>query len=186
MKSSGYGYYISRIYTGIGAVDKVGIQNLVNAENAGWDLIDAYLSPCLNNNTCPQPNQQVIDAVQAEGMFDILWIDVEPFGWSTDKTYNQQFITLMVNQAKALGKNVGIYTQPSSWDKIVGLDFTTLSNLPLWWAEGKNNTNFSEFSGWTSPYIQQNKVNQTTSCGITFYEDYYLSPPCNPCKNKNR
>uniref|UniRef100_A0A914DF55 Lysozyme n=1 Tax=Acrobeloides nanus TaxID=290746 RepID=A0A914DF55_9BILA len=180
MRGQGYDFFIARVYHSYGAPDPVGVQNIKNVKLAGWSLIDAYIFPCLKD-TCPSGKQQVIDALnftqQANVSFNTFWLDIERFAWPSNKTFNRQFISDMVQQAQAMGAKVGIYTLSTYWNEIVGLDFTTFSSLPLWWPQYdgvQNITDFKPFSGWNLPAIHQFSGGvQEDGCSITIDQDWY-------------
>ena len=66
-------------------------------------FVDAYLFPCLNSG-CPSAAEQVqsvIHEMAAENLgITRLWLDVEKFHWTVNKTINQKFIRDMMHQAQ--------------------------------------------------------------------------------------
>jgi hypothetical protein len=64
----------------------------------------------------------------------------------------------MVDEGKAKGVSLGIYSSSSQWTPIMGSSCTKFSSLPLWYAHYDNNPSFSDFKsfgGWTKPAIKQ-------------------------------
>jgi len=67
------------------------------------------------------------------------------------------FIQSMVNQGKARGVSIGIYSSASQWNPITG-GSTAFTSLPIWYAHYDYNYNFndwSSFGGWGSPAMKQ-------------------------------
>ena len=88
----------------------------------------------------------------------MVWIDVEIYNWTANLTANREFITKLVSQLKKRNAVIGVYTSERDWRHIVGLDWTNLHELPLWYSHFDNNPTFSDFlpfGGWTKPSIKQ-------------------------------
>ena len=130
--------------------------------SAGFSDVDGYIFPCLSSS-CPSAAKQVTDAInglKAQGAtIGRLWLDVEILSWPSSLTSNQKFITDMANTATSMGVQVGVYSNPNNWKAIVGLDWTGVSQYPLWWARYNNaqdlTTGWSAFGGWSAPTIHQ-------------------------------
>uniref|UniRef100_A0AC34RMA7 Lysozyme n=1 Tax=Panagrolaimus sp. JU765 TaxID=591449 RepID=A0AC34RMA7_9BILA len=58
LKSNGHSFFIARVYKSDGTLDEVGVQNLINARETGWEFYDAYMFPCLRKD-CPSAADQV-------------------------------------------------------------------------------------------------------------------------------
>uniref|UniRef100_A0A914WE23 Lysozyme n=1 Tax=Plectus sambesii TaxID=2011161 RepID=A0A914WE23_9BILA len=172
LKNNGYTFFIARVYHSYGAIDAVGIQNVQNAHAAGMPTVDGYLFPCLDVKCDSGASQAkaTIDGLRAAGTtIGTLWLDIEAYHWPNDTTHNRQFILDMVNTAEAMGVKVGVYSAWYYWRDIVGLDFTDLSRLPLWWVYyNKEQTfdDFTHFGGWTVPTIHQYTGGTTIACGL--------------------
>uniref|UniRef100_A0A914YG92 Lysozyme n=1 Tax=Panagrolaimus superbus TaxID=310955 RepID=A0A914YG92_9BILA len=172
LKKDGNSFFIARIYRSLGKVDTVGIKNIVTARSAGFTDVDGYLFPCLSAK-CPSAATQVTDAVnglKAQGAtIGMFWLDIEIFAWPADKVSNQKFVLELANTASNLGYKVGIYTNPQHWKSIVGIDWTGVSQYPLWWPRYNNaqdlTTGWVAFGGWSTPNIHQFN-GDSTECGI--------------------
>jgi GH25 family lysozyme M1 (1,4-beta-N-acetylmuramidase) len=174
LKSSGYSFAIVRGYRSSGSVDPNVVTNIRNARAAGIPYVDVYLFPCV---PCANPASQataLVNAIKGEN-YGTIWVDIEILSWSSSLTSNQQFITTLVNQLKSLGQTVGIYTSYYNWQTIVGVNWSGVSSLPLWYAHYDNNPSFSDFTafgGWTRPSIKQYAGDVTvcsTGVDLNFY-----------------
>ena len=174
LHSSGYNFAIVRGYQSSGNVDPNVVQNIKNARAGGMANVDVYLFPCV---PCGNPSGQatsLVNAIKGQN-YGMVWVDIEIYAWSSNLSSNQNFITSMVNQLKALGQNVGIYTSYNNWQTIVGLGWTGCNSHPLWYAHYDNNPSFSDytaFGGWSKPNIKQYKGDATVcSAGVDL--NYY-------------
>ncbi|GMR41028.1 hypothetical protein PMAYCL1PPCAC_11223, partial [Pristionchus mayeri] len=180
LKDNGYSFYISRIYRSNGAIDTTGIQNIKNAWSAGLSFVDAYIFPC-HSSSCPSAAGQVENALNEMwsrgAMVGTVWIDVEIYNWSSNQGANRQFILDMVNKASEMGVYVGIYTNNNNWDEIVGINWSGVSQYPLWWANynGQANfNNFKPFGGWSKPAIHQYTGDIKGPCSMgNFDQNWY-------------
>lgn len=80
----------------------------------------------------------------------------------------------MVNEGKARGISLGIYSSASQWSPIMG-GSTKFSSLPLWYAHYDSNPSFSDFSpfgGWSKPAIKQ-YAGTTSICSASIDKNYY-------------
>ncbi|CAI5442497.1 unnamed protein product [Caenorhabditis angaria] len=169
----GISFVIPRVYTNLGYVDQVGINNIINAHAGGIRYIDAYLFPCVISG-CPSTETQVgsvIDKIsQAGTTFGTLWLDTERLNWPNDKVRNQQLIEQLVAAAKKRNRSVGIFTNYYNWESIVGLDYEGQWNLALWWNQYDSTRDFSNykpFGGWIQPSIHQFNFTRNGPCGLT-------------------
>jgi len=105
----------------------------------------------------------------------MLWIDIEGTQyWSSSATNNVNFLTSMVNEGKARGYSIGIYSSASQWNPIMG-GSTKFAGYPLWYAHYDLNPSFSDFSsfgGWTKPAIKQYAGDQSF-CSCSVDKNYY-------------
>lgn len=174
LKTSGYTFTIVRGYQSGGRVDPNVVQNIKNARAGGQSNVDVYLFPCV---PCGNPATQATDLVTAiKGQnYGMIWIDVEPYAWSSNQASNQDFITKIANQLKSLGQHVGIYSSYYNWQSIVGLGWTGMSSYPLWYPHYDNNPSFSDFTafgGWKSPSIKQYSGDKTL-CNVGVDLNFY-------------
>lgn len=171
---AGYDFAIVRGYQSTGNVDPNAVSNIKNAVAGGMAHVDVYLFPCV---PCGNPAGQatsLVNAIKGQN-YGMVWIDIETYAWSSSLTANQNFITSMVNQLKALGQSVGIYSSYYNWQSIVGLGWTGCSGLPLWYAHYDNNPSFSDFTpfgGWKTPAIKQYNGSSTV-CGAGVDLNFY-------------
>jgi GH25 family lysozyme M1 (1,4-beta-N-acetylmuramidase) len=107
--------------------------------------------------------------------YGMLWLDVEGTSyWSSSASNNVNFLQGMVNEGKARGVSLGIYSSASQWNPIMG-GSTAFKSLPLWYAHYDYNPSFSDFSsfgGWTSPAIKQYAGDQSF-CSCSVDKNYY-------------
>jgi len=169
---------MARVYHSNGHVDTEGFQNIKNARAAGWTDVGGYLFPCLSTNCGSGASQvqAVYDGLRSSGaQINTLWLDIETYHWPSNQASNQAFIQDMVNKAKSLGMNVGIYTSSPSWTPIVGANYHAQSSLPLWWPryDGHQNfQNFASFGGWTSAQIHQFSGDFHGPCGVSMDQNF--------------
>jgi GH25 family lysozyme M1 (1,4-beta-N-acetylmuramidase) len=171
---NGYTFSIIRGYMSSGYVDPNVVSNINNAWNGGMSNVDVYLFPCV---PCGNPATQASNLVSAlNGVnYGMIWVDVETYAWSSSLSANQNFILTMVNALQSAGANVGIYSSYYNWQSIVGLSWSGVSSLPLWYAHYDNNPSFSDFvafGGWTSPAIKQ-YAGDATVCGAGVDLNFY-------------
>lgn len=105
----------------------------------------------------------------------MLWIDVEGTQyWSSSTSNNVNFIQAMVNEGKARGISLGMYTSNSQWSPITG-GSTAFKSLPLWYPHYDNNPSYSDwvsFGGWTQPSIKQ-YCGTTSICSTGIDKNFY-------------
>uniref|UniRef100_A0AC34R1A4 Lysozyme n=1 Tax=Panagrolaimus sp. JU765 TaxID=591449 RepID=A0AC34R1A4_9BILA len=160
-----------------GSVDEIGIQNLQNAESAGWPVFDGYIFPCVGAN-CPSAHDQALNVItrlrEVDAEVGTLWVDVERLAWPTDKKQNQEFISEMMTEIDKCGVWFGIYTNYEHWNAIVGVNWTVGPNRRLWWASYDNHqdfTGFKPFGGWSRPDIHQYSVSIKGPCGVAMNQN---------------
>lgn len=115
---NGYSYIIVVGYRSYGQVDMHAAQNVKNAWDGGMKSVDVSLFPCV---TCGNPKDQATALVEAlKGLqYGTIWIIIEKLKWSS-RLINIKFILEMVDQLKRLNQNVGIYTNSTNWESIMG------------------------------------------------------------------
>ncbi len=80
----------------------------------------------------------------------------------------------MVDEAKARGISVGIYSSSSQWSPIMG-GTSQFKSLPLWyahWDAKLTMSDFSSFGGWTKPAMKQYAGDQSF-CSAGWDKNYY-------------
>jgi GH25 family lysozyme M1 (1,4-beta-N-acetylmuramidase) len=174
LKSSGYQFAIVRGYQSNGQVDSNAVNTIKNARNAGFQYVDVYAFPCVSCGNAAGQASTLINALKGSS-YGTIWLDVESYSWSSNLSTNQAFITSYVNSAKSQGKAVGIYSSYYNWQSIVGLSWSGVSNLPLWYAHYDNSPSFSDFTpfgGWSKPAMKQYAGDKTV-CGAGVDLNYY-------------
>eukprot|EP01012_Entosiphon_sulcatum_P004616 TRINITY_DN1186_c0_g1_i1.p1 TRINITY_DN1186_c0_g1~~TRINITY_DN1186_c0_g1_i1.p1 ORF type:complete len:211 (-),score=26.78 TRINITY_DN1186_c0_g1_i1:38-670(-) len=176
LRGQGKSFAVVRAYQSNGVVDPNGAQTIKNAHAAGFPYVDAYIFPCV---PCGNPAGQVatmVNHLRSSGaIFGMVWYDIERQSWSSNLASNQQFITAMINQGRAMNVSAGVYTNYYNWEAIAGLGWTGASHLPLWYAHYDNNPSFSDFQafgGWTKPNIKQYQ-GTTSECGVGVDLNWY-------------
>jgi len=157
MRESGFQFAIISGYLSTGQVDPNAIKNINNARNAGFVNVDVYAYPCV---LCGNPSAQANYLVSTLGNsnYGRIWLAVEDSQWSSSQSSNQSFITNFINTLQGRSKSAGIYTSYNNWQSIVGLTWSGVSSLPLWYYQPDNNpsfSNFQAFGGWSNPAIKQ-------------------------------
>lgn len=80
----------------------------------------------------------------------------------------------MVNEAKAKGVHLGIYTSASQWNPIMGGN-TDFKSYDLWYPHYDSKDSFSDFSpfgGWSKPAIKQ-YIGTTSICSASVDKNFY-------------
>jgi GH25 family lysozyme M1 (1,4-beta-N-acetylmuramidase) len=107
--------------------------------------------------------------------YGMLWFDIEGTEyWSSNAANNVNFLQAMVNEGKARGVSMGIYSSNFQWNPIMG-GSTAFSYLPLWYAHYDNNPSFSDFSpfgGWSKPAIKQ-YAGDVSFCSAGWDKNFY-------------
>jgi len=157
-----------RCYRSYGKVDPNVLTNIKIARAAGYKDIDVYIFPCV---PCGNPRQQVIDALKNLEGIDVgmVWLDVEEYAWTKNKTYNQEFVLAQLDQVTKGGRKVGVYTNWHEWDVTVGREWDGASAHPLWfayWDHDPSFNNFRQFGGWKKPDAKQYE-SEGKVCGLT-------------------
>lgn len=169
----GFTFAIPRGYCSYGAVDENVVQNIKNAWAGGMKSVDVYLFPCVK---CGNPKGQVRSLVNAlNGLnFGTIWVDIEIYSWGSDLNANRQFALDMVNEVKAAGKNVGIYTSEYNWEEVVGSSWSGLSSYPVWYAHYDKWPSFGDwrsFGGWNKGTVKQYE-GDVYSCGLSLDKNF--------------
>ena len=173
IKSHGHEFAIIRGYQSFGAVDPNAARTIEAAKKAGIKSVDTYFFPCV---PCGNPTHQA-DAFWSAlgGKFDKVWLDIEVYHWSSDKTSNREFITSLADRLASKGAKIGIYTSLYNWSSIVGEDWKDMSKYHLWYAHYDGNPSFSDFQafgGWSKPSIKQYNGG-TDLCSASVDLDWY-------------
>jgi len=175
MKNSGVGsFVIVRTYQSNGRVDPNGANTIKNARAAGISYVDAYHFPDTKLNAKQQVTDNINNLKSHGATIGMLWFDIEGTQYWKDCNFNQNFLQEMVDQGKALGYKIGIYSSKSQWDPIM-CSSTKFSSLPIWYAHYDKNPSFSDwvnFGGWTKPAIKQYE-GDTTVCSSGVDVNFY-------------
>uniref|UniRef100_A0A914P8P7 Lysozyme n=1 Tax=Panagrolaimus davidi TaxID=227884 RepID=A0A914P8P7_9BILA len=180
-ENHGYEFYIGRVYKSIGELDSTVIENIKNARKAGFQFVDGYIFPCLLV-PCISIKQQIEETLkwikEQGGQIGRLWISVQgaELYWTDEKPLNQAIIFEAVKQTEAMGFKVGIYTNSTHWNQIVGNDWNVVAEKPLWldnWSGNGSFENFVPFGGWKIPTMQQFDVERGTDCGVVINRNWY-------------
>ena len=182
-KAAGWSFVVVRAYRSVGSVDTNASATLQAAKAGGIAIRDIYHWPCFSKTASSQL-QATVDAIGV-GNFRKLWIDIEnnpstQCGWSTNKTKNCQLLSALITAGNGLGLSLGVYSQVSEWNAIMGSGDACLagSSLPLWYVSLKTGeaayADFVPFGGWKSPFMKQYSFTSqlATSCGIKADADW--------------
>lgn len=180
-----YNWFISRLYTSAGQ-DNIGVQNLINYISATGNNANiqptVYISPCVTGS-CQSPQNQIISVYKTlnsinssalnTGTIPMVYVDINKLTWSSNVTFNQNFLRQMVYQSTSRNSTttIGIYTNQQDWEAVFGQGWNEFSSLPLWWnSRGDMSLNgFLPFGGWTvySVTLRQYGINYS-ACGTNF------------------
>ena len=177
---------VVRIIRSNGKVDTNGAATIRAAIAAGVEHVHAYIFPCVE---CGDAGQQVADAVEelSGTGYGRLWYDVEPYRWSDDLEANQAFITEMIKAGNDAGVAAGIYSNPSSWERIVGLkwNYPALAGLSIWYPHYDHDASYNDwrpFGGWGAPAIKQ-YADSALACGVTVDFNYFENDRLNQSRH---
>ncbi|RYG64455.1 hypothetical protein EON64_13955 [archaeon] len=194
LKSNGYSFAVVRVYQSAGHTDPNGAASIQNAWNGGMAHVDGYIFPCYSCGNAAKQMDDTINYLSSHGIYTMkegelrgtsnstsgvtvgmIWLDIEGTDyWSTSTTSNVNFLTDMVNEGKARGISMGIYTSNSQWSPIMG-GSTKFSSYPLWYAHYDNVENFSDFKpfgGWSKPNVKQ-YAGTTAICSASVDKNVY-------------
>jgi hypothetical protein len=182
---NGWQYIITRGFHSYGSVDQAAEINLNNAAVAGIAYRDVYFFPCAGMDPTAQI-QEFYRRIPAE-TFGTMWIDWElnpspNCGYSTTNfAQNCAFLTNLIQAAQNLSIQLGLYSSHWEWLQIFGsadaCPIAAQNNLPLWYANYDNQTNFSDFipfGGYTTANMKQ-FTDSTSFCNVIADQDYYPS-----------
>jgi GH25 family lysozyme M1 (1,4-beta-N-acetylmuramidase) len=159
LKDNGHHFAIVRCWESVGHPDPNCPHTIKNAHEAGINDTDIYMFPCPH---CGDPKGQVSKTVhflKSNGVkYKTYWFDIEgPQYWMASTSANRAFMEAMLEEAKAQGVKIGIYTSASQWEPIMG-SWEGGKEHPLWYAhydDKKSFSDFSPFGGWTKPHMKQ-------------------------------
>lgn len=176
MLKNGTTRFITRAWRSKGVPDDNAIQNIKNAREAGFKLIDVYMFPC--PGCVASIAEQALDTIKflrdGNVKYDTLWLDIEePKYWSQLVEDNQYAYEQMVEAVLGVGVKVGIYSQHKQWVEIFGEEYVYEPALrfPLWFARYDNiwnvTTNYLPFGGYKVPYMKQFS-DKGTACSLSY------------------
>jgi len=176
LRSNGFSFAIVRAGLSTGHIDPNAPATVANAWDGGMLHVDVYLFPCPTCGDAAGQVRQVVENLSAhKTRYGMLWLDIEgPQYWTSSQATNRAFFTALVNEAEALGVQLGIYSSASQWDPIFG-NWDGASKYPLWYAhyDGAANFNdFGSFGGWSKPAIKQ-YAGSTNECGCGIDKNWY-------------
>ena len=139
--------------------------------------IDTYFYPC---GSCGNPAGQIStfwnNVVSCKMEFKRVWFDVEGF-WTSSRPYNQQFLMTLVEKAKTLGIEYGIFTSSYHWEQILeNYTFPYASTIPLWYINYDSQASFNDFTsfgGWETPLMKRYTLKDFSQyCQVYFSLDW--------------
>uniref|UniRef100_A0A914CGI1 Uncharacterized protein n=1 Tax=Acrobeloides nanus TaxID=290746 RepID=A0A914CGI1_9BILA len=136
-----YNYVFLRVGKADGSIDNVGLQNIKNANQGGFTYqINPYFYPNISINSSDQLSQIQNSLNNAENPIapiSILYVNINPLFWSSDKMQNQKYMTELNNEITNANYFPGYYTSYSSWDQVFGVDFVVspTEESYLWWTQ---------------------------------------------------
>ncbi|VDM81290.1 unnamed protein product [Strongylus vulgaris] len=155
-------------------------QSVLNAADLGTEV---YMSPNpTSTKTGPEQLQELYTNLQANFNVKAIWIQVtSPVKWEPTVAKNIQFISSIIQAAKAYGLAVGIYTSAYDWQQITN-DWLGPTDTLLWYwsvlgpgpmAETSNNfEDYHPFGPWKTPAVKQ-FGQQEPICGQTVNRDVF-------------
>lgn len=170
---------VVRAWHSYSAFDSKAVATLAAAKAAGLADLSVYMFPCLSKSAKSQVDGMMQGLQHAS--FNAVWIDIETnpsagCAWSdTDFKGNCAFVQSLVNELKATGTAVGIYSSHFEWGTVMGNECDgKFNHLPLWFARysgGPSCDDYSRepFGGWTRPFAKQYNDTvdvETNRCGI--------------------
>ncbi|EGG24520.1 hypothetical protein DFA_02763 [Cavenderia fasciculata] len=178
LKSNGYSFAIISCWQLQGQPDPNCPKSISNAWAGGMSNVDVYITPCISCGDGSNQVQTMIKFIQSyNATFNgMVWFDVGSYAfWSRNQVANEAFFKDMVKGAQVAGVKVGISTSTTQWDEIMG-GWNGASSFPLWYSDLDDSpsfTDFSPFSGWTTPTIKQ-YYSDVTICGLgDVNQNYY-------------
>uniref|UniRef100_A0A914EGG2 Lysozyme n=1 Tax=Acrobeloides nanus TaxID=290746 RepID=A0A914EGG2_9BILA len=173
-------YVFLRVGKADGTIDNIGLQNINNAYQAGFNEFGVQIVPFFVPNLNLNATSQVVAVKAALDnttiKFDYLFADTTATVWSSDKTQNQQFLTALHYAIWNDGVNnnnlfvPGYYSSYSKWTQAFGTNFTVDPDVQpsLLWTQVTgyaNATGFQQFGGWCKPSYHLWQPNANL-CGV--------------------
>ncbi|KAJ4456822.1 putative glycoside hydrolase family 25 protein [Paratrimastix pyriformis] len=175
LHDNGYDFAIIRAYCSTGRPDDSSVHTVYNAWEGGMKHVDIYMFPCPK---CGNPAGQVRDAIAHQRAYNttygMFWLDIEEPSYWMDQGSNRNFIQGLIDEARAEGQVVGIYTNLYQWSSIAG-DWSGAAGYPLWWAYYDGSPSYDHwqnFGGWSKPAIKQFQGDATV-CGADIDRNWY-------------
>ena len=118
--------------------------------------------------------QDTIDSLK-DAFYSRIFLVVENFAWSENKTVNQQFVKDAAMQIHSNGKQCGIMSHYLSWSSIIGDNFYDVSLCDLIFTQNDWNPSFDsyvKFGKWDHPTLKQYELFNFT-CNVSVNLDYF-------------
>jgi len=178
MRNAGYSFAIVRAYQSTGSPDPNVVATVRNAHAAGVPYVDVYMFPCprCGKSAAAQVSEAITYLRSNSVSFGMFWFDIEGSQYWSSQSFNQNWFTQAVNQARSMGVTIGVYTSASQWAPIMG-NFNGGSAYPLWYAHYDGVPGFGDFqpfAGWQHPAIKQFS-DQGAKCSASYDINWYPS-----------
>jgi len=168
--------------------------NFKNAKKASFTHIDAIATLCSNYKKAKKNVDKKIKKDLGKHWGQRLFLEIAPLEgcWSSNQTYNLEYVEAVARSLHRFGFHLGVFTNESNWNQIMGDSGkkTILSELPLMFSLTDGDADFSQgnskqynFSGWHMPEIKQYALNSTKYCGTDINLDYVDGAPIYSPKN---
>jgi len=159
-KQNHYVYAIVRAWLNFGKVDPAARETLIAAEKAKLLYADVYMNPCIQCKMTPQ--QQVIEVVKALNgtKYGTIMVQIALGDkWSTNETYNCEYVNSMVAEIQKHQKAAGVASDADTWEKIMGKNCEVKGDyVGCWWIKHDKQQgldHFKPFGGFTFPAIKE-------------------------------
>uniref|UniRef100_A0A914CIV6 Uncharacterized protein n=1 Tax=Acrobeloides nanus TaxID=290746 RepID=A0A914CIV6_9BILA len=167
-------YVFVRVGLADGSIDPVGIQNLANAYEGGFNVSIVQILPFFIPSFTTDPKIQLAKIQNALKKTNItlfyLYADINAVKWSSVKSKNQKYLSDLHNAIVLTDSKPGYSTNYSSWNNALGSSFSIDKDYQpnLLWTQNTGKMNYSgfvKFGGWNTPdyHLWKSNVN---ICGV--------------------
>jgi hypothetical protein len=191
IKNNGYSVAFIRIYTpdSGGSPDTNAVNNTLNALQAGLG-VEVFVQPAPQSvkTGAKQYNDSMNNLRASNIISSQVWLLVtQPMIWSLDPSANVKFINSFMDQARANGSTVGIYTNWYDWYLITNqyMSVQTNGGVMLWYwhtlgigsaAETDQDfTDYRQLGDWATPTVKQFGIAEAV-CSSPVNRDVYVTP----------